>query len=143
VLGRASAHLELTGTARVSAASVSLRSPADGGSRVVGEVKSRDPLDAAAEVTSRVARMFGGGEFGDEVKADAFSFGYLSLGRRRAQSVLAPYYVAAVSISGGPGRIRSAHIVPVAASEERFLRLPRGAASVALGPKPAQQAISG
>ncbi len=136
VLGRASAHVELTGADRVSAASVSLRGPADGGSEVLAEARVRAPLDAASEVAARVARLVGGRELGDEVTSETFSFGYLSLGRRRAQSVLAPYYVAAVSIGGGRGRTKSAHVVPVAATDERFLSLPRGAASGSFGRKP-------
>lgn len=136
VLGRASVHLELTGKGQVSAASVSMRRPTDGGSKVLAEVQIRDPLDAAAEVASRVAKMIGGGDPGDEVKAEAFSFGYLSLGRRRPQSLLAPFYIASVSIDGGPGRTKSAHLVPVPASQERFLSIPRGAAAVSLERKP-------
>lgn len=136
VLGRASAHIELTGAGHVSAASVALRGPADEGSRVLAEATVRAPLDAASEVAARVARLVGGRELGDEVTAETFLFGYLSLGRRRAQSALAPYYVAAVSIAGGRRRTKSAHIVPVAATDERFLNLPRGAASGSFDRKP-------
>lgn len=143
VLGRASAHVELTGKGNVSSMSASLRSPPDRGSHVVASVRPRDPLDAASEVASQVAKMMGGRDLGDEVKAESFSFGYLSLGRRRAQSVLAPFFVAAVTIGGGPGQTKSAHLVPVSGSTERFLSVPRGAAPAALERKPSPYPLAG
>lgn len=128
VLGRASAHVEMTGHGTLSSMSATLRTPADRGSQVLATIRPRDPRDAADEVASRVTRALGGQDIGDEVTPRSFTFGYLSLGRRRAQAVLAPFFVAELTIGGGPDRTRSAHLVPVAGSVERYLGLPRGAA---------------
>ena len=133
----------MTGHGNVSAMSVSLRSPVDAGSQVVASVKPRDPFDAASEVASRVVKMLGGGDITEAVTARSFSFGYLSLGRRRAQAVLAPFYVADVTIDSGPDRTKSAHLVPVAGSAERFLSLPRGAAPTVQERKPGRHYRAG
>lgn len=130
VLGRASAHVELTGAGNVSAFSVSLRRFADQQSEVLTKVAPRAVDEAAAEIAKRVARLTGGSEEA-VVRADSFHFGYLSLGRRRAQAVLAPMYVAAVSIAppeGKEAQTRSAHVLAVPGSDERFLKLPTGSA---------------
>ncbi|WP_278235924.1 hypothetical protein [Isoptericola sp. AK164] len=141
VLGRASAHVELTGKGSVSAASTLLRSPA-GHSRPLATVAARDPYDAAEEVAHRLAKLLGSRDLGDEITPRGFSFGYLSLGRRRPQSVLAPFFVADVTIGSGPGRTKSAHLLPVAGSDERFLSLPRGAAPSTLARKPGAPAVA-
>lgn len=131
VLGRASVHVEVTGAGNVSAFSVSLRKLADQQSEVLTRTNSRPVEEAAADVAKQVARLTGGSE--DAVlTADSFQFGYLSLGRRRAQAVLAPMYLAAVSIAPQEGRedqTRSAHVVAVPGSNEQFLKLPRAAAA--------------
>lgn len=142
VLGRASVHVEVTGHGNVSAMSATLRSPARA-SHVIASVKPRDPFDAAGEVASRLAKMLGGRDLGDEVTPKSFAFGYLSLGRRRAQTVLAPFFVADVTIQGGRDRTRSAHLVPVAGSTERFISLPRGAAPAAQERKPSEYSRTG
>ncbi|MGC5225380.1 hypothetical protein ACPW96_22680 [Micromonospora sp. DT81.3] len=132
VLGRASGHVEVTGAGDISAFSVSMRRFADQGSEVLTRVSSRAVEDAASEIAKQAARVTEGSE--DAVlTVDSFDFGYLSLGRRRAQAVLAPMYVAAVSIAPPEGRedqVRSAHIFAVPGSDERFLKLPTGSAAV-------------
>lgn len=140
VLGRASAHVEMTGHGNISSMSTMLRTPRDHESQVVTTVKPRDPYEAAAEVASRVARILGSQKFGAEVTAESFSFGYLSLGRRRAQAVLTPFFVATVTIEGD--QTRSAHVVPVAGSHERFIKLPRGSAAAGPVRKPSRIAVA-
>lgn len=131
VLGRASAHVEVTGAGTISAYSLSIRRFTDQYSESITKVRSRAIEDAAAEIAKQTATVTGGSE--DAVlTVDSFDFGYLSLGRRRAQAVLAPMYVAAVSIAPQEGKreqIRSAHVFAVPGSDERFLKLPRGAAA--------------
>lgn len=127
VLGRASAHVEVTGSGSISALSVSLRRWAGEKEELLATVKPRESGDAAREVTERLAKMVGGSEEG-ELVPEWFAYGYLSLGRRRAQSVLAPLWIASVSVVGVT---RSAHLIPVVGSEETFLKLPTGARSAA------------
>lgn len=127
VLGRASGSVEVTGSGRLSSLTLSLRRLADDGSgATLDKAVSRRPEDAASEVAQRLSRLLDGRE--EEVRLDPqlFAFGYLSLGRRRAQSVLAPMYVAAVTVDGGEEGERSAHVVAVAGSEKQYLRLPVG-----------------
>lgn len=135
VLGRASAHVEVTGQGNVAGASLFLRRSAISRDDVLTTVKPRPAEDAAADVAALVARMVGGGRDGElagEVVPHMFAYGYLSLGRRRAQAVLAPMYVAAISIVGGPDQTRSAHLVPVPGSRDRFLKLPSGSGASAV-----------
>jgi hypothetical protein len=127
VLGRASAHVEVTGAGSVSALSVSLRRWAGEDEKVLATVRPKSSDDAAREVADRVAKMVGGSEDG-ELVPESFAYGYLSLGRRRAQSVLAPLWIASVSIVGVT---RSAHLIAVAGSQETFLKLPVGARAAA------------
>lgn len=143
VLGRASAHVEMTGHGNVSSMSALVRSPRDHGSHVVSTVRNRDPFEAATEVAIHVAKKLGSKEFGDAVTAESFSFGYLGLGRRRAQAVLAPFFVATVIIDGGRDGTRSAHVIPVAGSQERFIKLPRGTAATMQNRKPSPIQLAG
>ena len=131
VLGRASAHVELTGAGNVSAFSFSLRRLADQASEVLAKASTRPVEEAASEIAKQVARLTGGSEDAALV-ADSFGFGYLALGRRRAQAVLAPMYLAAISIApleGKEGQTKSAHVIAVPGSPERFLKLPSAAAA--------------
>ncbi len=127
VLGRASASVEVTGSGALSALTVTLRRFAgDGGGKTIDKARTRSAEEAAADVAARVSKMLGGQEEDVELDAQSFAFGYLSLGRRRAQALLAPMYVAAVAVDGGPERERSAHVIAVAGSEQQYLRLPTG-----------------
>ena len=124
VYGRASATLELTGAGRLASLSVSTRRFAgDRGGAVIKKVASRRPGDAAREVVQRLARSLGNEERAT-LEPEFFRFGYLSLSRRRPQPLLAPVYLAAVTVAGSEEQERSAHLITVAGSDERFLRLP-------------------
>lgn len=129
VLGRASAHVELTGGGNVNSLSVTSRRLAHAKDEVLAAVEPRDIHEAAAEVAARVSRMLGGAEEA-RIVAESFRFGYVDLGRRRAQSVLAPMYVAAVRVEGSAEQTRSAHLVVVAGSVERFLKMPAGSGAI-------------
>jgi hypothetical protein len=123
VYGRASATLELTGALRPAALSVSTRRfSRDGGGATLAKVDTRHPGEAAREIAERIGKATGGLE--PQIAPQFFRFGYLSLSRRRPQSLLAPVFVAALSVEGGGDRERSAHLVAVAGSDEHFLRLP-------------------
>jgi hypothetical protein len=67
---------------------------------------------------------------GFEIAPEWFRFGYLSLGRRRAQSILAPFYLASLSLRHEEES--TAHVIAVAGSQDQYLRLPLGQASSGL-----------
>lgn len=125
VYGRASATVELAASGRLVSTGLSMRRVAgDGGGRTIDTVGVRQPEAAAEEVAARVARSFGGLEdLGSaRISAESFRFGYLNLGRRKEQSMLAPFYVA--SIETEHEHERTARIVAVAGSDDQYLRLP-------------------
>ncbi len=127
VLGRASGSVEVTGSGRLSSLTLTLRRFAgDGSGATVDKAVSRRPEDAAGEVAARLSRLLGGREEDVRLDAQQFAFGYVSLGRRRAQALLAPMYLASVVVDGGEEGERSAHVVAVAGSEKQYLRLPVG-----------------
>ncbi|GEL94790.1 hypothetical protein [Cellulomonas composti] len=132
VLGRASAHVEVTGSGQVSGLSLSLRRFAgDGSGDVLAKTRIRGTEEAATDAVTRLVKALGG-KLGDvEVDPQMFAFGYLSLGRRRAQSLLAPMFVAALAVDGGREQERSAHVIAVPGTPDKFLRLPSGVRPVA------------
>jgi hypothetical protein len=126
VYGRASATVELAADAKLSAISFSCRRYAgDEGMKSVA-AKVRRPDEAAGEVAARLVRAFGGLEQlrSTRVQAEWFRFGYLSLGRRHSQAVLAPFYIASIGLEHEFEA--SAHVIAVTGSEEQFVRLPPG-----------------
>jgi hypothetical protein len=126
VLGRASATVELTGKGRPASITVSARRFAgDGGGTTIDKVESRPAGDAARDVAERIARALRGTQE-PRLEPHSFQFGYLSLSRRRPQSLLAPVYVAALTVEGDETQERSAHVIAVPGSAQAFLRLPGG-----------------
>ncbi|MEU8246618.1 hypothetical protein [Nonomuraea sp. NPDC048916] len=127
VYGRASATVELAEGGRLSSLSLSARRFADdGGGTTVATPEVRRPRVAAREVAARVVESFGGpAELpGTILVPQWFRWGYLSLGRRRAQALLAPFYLASLTIRRE--HETSAHLVAVPATDERFVHLPSG-----------------
>lgn len=133
VLGRASVHVEMTGAGNLATASMSLRRLANNHDEVVAIVKPRDAVEAANEVAHNVARKLGGtaSRVAGKITAENFYFGYVSFGRRRAQAVLAPMYIAAVTITGDSRQTRSAHLIAVSGTEERYVKVPSGSSALA------------
>jgi hypothetical protein len=137
VLGRASATVRLAAGGRLVSTGLSMRRMAgDDGGGTIATVAVRRPDAAAEEVAARVARSFGGLEdLGSaRISADSFRFGYLDLGRRKEQAMLAPFYVASVTIEHE--HERTAQLVAVAGSDDQYLRLP-SAERPAASPRPA------
>ena len=125
VLGRASMTAEVAGDASLTrVVDIAMRHVSgDGGGKRIGEVAVSGGGDAATSVVTQLHRAFGKGKTGDvRFTAEAFEFGYLSLGRRRQQSALAPFYVARISVDHGPEAEATAHVFAVPASKERFVR---------------------
>lgn len=128
VYGRASATVELANGGRLASLSVSARRFAeDGGGKAIATPEVRRPEAAAKDVAARVVKSLGGLEDlkTTRVVPEWFRFGYLSLGRRRSQSLLAPFYLASISLKDTEAEA-SAHLIAVPGTEERFVALPTG-----------------
>jgi hypothetical protein len=139
VYGRASATVELAAGGEVASASLSLRRfVGDDAGKVVASAAIRRPDVAAGEVAARLVSAFGRAEELKQTRliAEWFRFGYLSLGRRHTQALLAPFYIA--SVAAQHEFESSAHVIAVAGSEEQYLRLPPGRRASA----PNRQAIA-
>ncbi|MFD1543302.1 hypothetical protein [Nonomuraea guangzhouensis] len=127
VYGRASATVELGASGGVASLGVSTRRFADdGGGPVVAEPRVRTPIQAARDVAARVAESFAGMEAW--LTPQWFRFGYLSLGRRRPQALLTPFYIASIRVRSD--REVSAHVTAVPGCDGRF------APTLTLVPKP-------
>ena len=127
VYGRASATVELAAGGRLASLSTSLRRRAeDGSGKTIATVPVRPAGDAAQDVATRMVTAFGNpAELrGARVEPEFFRFGYLSLGRRRPQSLLAPVYIASLAVIGE--HETSAHLIVASASVEAFLRIRGG-----------------
>jgi hypothetical protein len=131
VYGRATATVELAAKGKLSGVSVSARRLADDkAGDTLDRVKVRAPGDAAGDIVGQLVKSFGGRSPQDvRVTPEWFRFGYLSLGRRRPQGVLAPFYVAAVGVEHE--QEATAHILVAAGSAQRYLRLPTGQSAAA------------
>jgi hypothetical protein len=127
VYGRASTTVEVAADGRLSSASVSLRRFAgDEGGKTVAHATVRSPDAAAHDVAARLVKSFGGLEDlkSTRLVPEWFRFGYLSLSRRHAQRLLAPFYIASVVVEREYEA--SAHVIAVPASDEQFIRPPSG-----------------
>jgi len=128
VYGRASATVELAAGGRLASMSFSSRRFVDdGGGKTVAIPEVRKPSAAAKDVAAMVVKAFGGLEELKETRLvpERFQFGYLALGRRRAQALLAPFYIASIGVDS-PEAEASAHVIAVPGSDEQFVRLPTG-----------------
>jgi hypothetical protein len=126
VYGRASLTVELAARGRLASASVSVRRFADDeGGKTIAKAAVRKPDDAARDVAARLVKAFGGAELKSTgLVAEWFRFGYLSLGRRHTQGLLAPFYIASIAVEHEYEA--SAHVIAVSGSEEQFMRIPPG-----------------
>jgi hypothetical protein len=137
VYGRASATVELAAGGRLTSVSLAVRRFADDDrGETVAKAAVRSPQAAAQEVAARIVRAFGNLE---ELKStrlvpEWFRFGYLSLGRRRAQRLLAPFYIASIAVEGEYEA--SAHVIAVAGSEDQYMPVPPGRRSSAPSRQP-------
>ncbi|MEU7857586.1 hypothetical protein [Nonomuraea sp. NPDC049141] len=127
VYGRASATVELGASGGVASLGVSTRRFADDeDGPVIAEPRVRTPIQAARDVVARLAESFAGMEAW--LTPQWFRFGYLSLGRRRPQALLTPFYIASIRVRSD--REVSAHVTAVPGCDGRF------APTLTLVPKP-------
>jgi hypothetical protein len=120
VLGAASVALRLAGDGRLDALSVQVR-PANG--EVLDRATIIEPQAGARQIVAQLATLLGQKEVpGDLVESATLQFGYLDLGKRKTQRVLAPGYVAQVVLRHKTGR--QAYVLAVRATERAYLDLP-------------------
>ncbi len=119
VLGPASVALKLAGGGAVDGVSFVLR-PSVGGA--IEWPRTLPPEIAAAQIVARLGRLMGraNARFVELARPRGMVFGYLGLGRRKAQDVLAPHYVAFIDIEGEDAQ--GLQLV-AAATEETYMPL--------------------
>jgi hypothetical protein len=122
VLGAASVALTLAGDGALDALSVRIR-PAV--SETLDSAAIVAPELAARQIAARLAGVLGNAKeklAGDAITSQTMRFGYLDLGKRKAQRVLAPVFLAQVVVRH---KLESqGYIFAVAATEKHYLELP-------------------
>lgn len=122
VLGAASVALTLAGNGTLDALAVRIR-PAVSGKLDSAAIIA--PELAARQVAARLASVLGNAKErppGDVIVSQTMRFGYLDLGKRKAQRVLAPVFVAQVVLRH---RLESqGYVFAVPATEQHYLELP-------------------
>jgi hypothetical protein len=120
VLGAASVALRLAGDNRLDALEVNIR---PGSGEVVDRARLVEPLAGARQIVQQLASVLGVREVpAGLVQSAVLTLGYLDLGKRKAQRVLAPSYVAQVVLRHQ--HVRQAYVLAVAATEKPYLELP-------------------
>jgi hypothetical protein len=120
VLGAASSAIQLAGNGRLDGLSLQVR-------HASGEVLERarliEPEAGARALLAQLSALLGQRRIAaDAVESAIMQFGYLDLGKRKPQRVLAPSYVAKIVLRHKTGR--QAYVLAVAATERPYLNLP-------------------
>jgi hypothetical protein len=122
VLGAASVAVTLAGDATLDALAVRIR---PGVSETLEKAAIIAPELAAQQLARNLAALLGTAKDRlppDAVESQSMRFGYLDLGKRKAQRVLAPVFVAQVVLRH---RLETqAYVLAVAATERPYLELP-------------------
>lgn len=121
VLGGASVALRLAGDGRIDALSLRLR-PAS--ADIIDSARTIAPELAARQIAQQLASLLGNGREplpGDAITEASMRFGYLDLGKRKAQQLLAPSYVAQITVQHKFER--QAYVLAVAGSERSYQQL--------------------
>jgi hypothetical protein len=119
VLGAASVALRLAGTGAVDALSVQVR-PSAGERLDTARIVEREV--AARQLALQLVSLLGTGRDqlpGDVLESQTMQFGYLDLGKRKAQRLLAPAFVAQVVLRHKLER--QAYVLAVQATEKTYL----------------------
>ena len=120
VLGAASAALKLAGDGQVDTLSVAMR-PSTG--EVLERAKIIEPEVASRQIVLQLSSLLGTSAIGrDKVESAVMWLGYLDLGKRKPQRVLAPMYVAQVVLRHT--HVRQAYVLAVRATEKTWLEAP-------------------
>jgi hypothetical protein len=130
VWGPASIALKLAGGGRLDSISVNMRETT---TEVVDRPGVLKPEQGARSIAMQLQTLMGQSKINLEevARVDWVRFGYLSLPGRKTQSVLAPVYVAAISITGQEEA--QGYVLAASATEQTYLPLePRGNEAPAL-----------
>jgi hypothetical protein len=121
VLGAASIAVKLAGNGAVDALTLQLRSST---AEVLETTKLLDPERAARNISLQLTSLLGQTKAqlpSDAVESQYLHFGYLNLGKRKAQRLLAPAYVAQVVLRHE--HERQAYVLTTAATEKAYMPL--------------------
>lgn len=123
VLGAASVALKLAGDGTLDTLSVMARPVT---AEVLDKAVIIEPELAARQVTLQLASLLGQAKQplpGDVIESQTMRFGYLDLGKRKAQRLLAPVFLAQVVLRHKTNR--QAYVFAVQASEKPYLQIPQ------------------
>lgn len=120
VLGAASTVVKLAGDGRLDGLEVNIR-PATG--EVLERAALVEPIVGARQIVNQLASLLGVRQVSaDIVQSAVLYLGYLDLGKRKPQRVLAPAYVAQFVLRHKD--VRQAYVLAAAATEKPYLELP-------------------
>jgi hypothetical protein len=130
VLGAASVALRLAGDNRLDALELNIR---PGSGEVLDRARLVEPIEGARQIVRQLASVLGVEQVpADIVQSAVLTLGYLDLGKRKAQRVLAPSYVAQIVLRHK--QVRQAYVLAVAATEKPYLELPLFGSATAVQP---------
>lgn len=119
VLGAASVAVKLAGDNNMDSLTIQMRGP---GFEELERAKTIHPEKAVRHVVQRVSERLSHLREKDEVLVEVdkgLQFGYFNLGKRKAQRILAPAYVAAISVTHA--QEQQAFMVVVPATEKNYI----------------------
>jgi hypothetical protein len=120
VLGAASAAVQVAGDGQLDTLAILTR---PGNGEVLERVAVIEPREGARRLLGQLSTLLGQREIpGDAVESATLEFGYLDLGKRKPQRVLAPAYVAKIVLRHR--RVRQAYVLAAAATERPYLEIP-------------------
>lgn len=120
VLGAASVALRLAGGGRIDSLALNIR---PGTGETLEQAALVEPLVGARQLVQQLAGLLGVREVPEDIVQSAtLQLGYLDLGKRKAQRVLAPAYIARIILNQKD--VRTAYVLAVAATEKPYLELP-------------------
>jgi hypothetical protein len=120
VLGAASAAVQVAGDGQLDTLSILTR---PGNGEVLERAVLTPPEAGARQILAQLSSLLGQREIpADAVESATMQFGYLDLGKRKPQRVLAPAYVAKIVLRHQ--RVRQAYVLAAAATERPYLELP-------------------
>ncbi|MGJ7916030.1 hypothetical protein ACI48D_11190 [Massilia sp. LXY-6] len=120
VLGAASAAVQVAGDGQLDTLAILTR-PANG--EVLERAAVIEPQAGARRVLAQLSALLGQRDMpADAFESASMQFGYLDLGKRKPQRVLAPAYVAKIVLRHR--RVRQAYVLAVAATERPYLDMP-------------------
>jgi hypothetical protein len=120
VLGAASAAVQVAGDGQLDTLAILTR---PGNGEVLERAALIEPEAGARKLLAQLSSLLGQREIPDDaLESAAMQFGYLDLGKRKPQRVLAPAYVAKIVLRHR--RVRQAYVLAAAATERPYLEMP-------------------